>query len=412
VHFLFVESNTTGTGHLAIERLLARGDRVTLCCGDRTRYPFLDALRSSPGLQVVEADTNDPAALAHAIDEATRDCVADALLTFSTFYVAQVAKLAAERKLRCLSPEAAERCHDKYETRLALSRAGLPTPEFWLITTEAEARELADRATFPLVAKPRAGSSSAGVKLMTCPTELLAHIAMLRARTVNERGQVSKPHALVEQMLDGPEFSVETFSLDPFRTVVIGVTAKHLSPAPYFTELGHDFPANLPGAEEAAIVACALEALRAVGFDSGPAHTEIRLTNRGPVVIEINPRLAGGMIPELIRYARGIDLTSTWLDFALGCEVDLAPSRSEVAGIRFLTAPKDGRLVAVEGLADASVIDGTRVVRFDGKLGQTVRRPTSGLDRLGFVIASGPDAGQVERSLTAATQRIQIQVEG
>jgi biotin carboxylase len=91
--------------------------------------------------------------------------------------------------------------------------------------------------------------------------------------------------------------SVETVALAAGDVRVIGITAKHLSPPPLFVEIGHDFPAALDQNESATVHKTALSALAAVGFDFGPAHTEIRLTQEGPVVVEINPWLAGGMIP-------------------------------------------------------------------------------------------------------------------
>ena len=40
-HYLFVESNTTGTGALAVTRLLERGARVTFLARHPEKYPFL-----------------------------------------------------------------------------------------------------------------------------------------------------------------------------------------------------------------------------------------------------------------------------------------------------------------------------------------------------------------------------------
>ena len=88
-------------------------------------------------------------------------------------------------------------------------------------------------------------------------------------------------------------------------------------------------------------------ALAATGMRLGPTHTEVKVTDAGPSIVEINARAAGGMIPELVRLATGVDLLEQQLRAAAGLPLDLVPTRERVAGIRFLLAPADGRLAAV-----------------------------------------------------------------
>jgi hypothetical protein len=199
----------------------------------------------------------------------------------------------------------------------------------------------------------------------------------------------------------------------PDDTRIIGITRKHLSAAPHFVELGHDFPADLSPEEEAIVSATVQKALDAVGFDFGPAHTELRLAERGPTIIEINPRLAGGMIPELIRLATGVDLVADLLDRLVGAAspASLRPTRSEHASIRFVVATKSGRLRDVLGCDRARRIDGVRMVSVERALGSEVRPPTCATDRLGFVIASGPDAARTRSAADEALGAIRLLIE-
>ncbi|RKI30189.1 ATP-grasp domain-containing protein [Corallococcus sp. AB004] len=409
-HFAFIESNTTGTGKLAVERLVAQGQQVTFITRQPGKYPFLAKLAGSPGLQVLEADTNDREAMDACVRALTARTRVDALLTFSTFYVPLVAELAARYGFRYLHPGAARICHEKHEARKVLRAAGQPTPEFWLVTSEAQALQVSREATYPCVVKPTAESGSTGVRRVDSPEALLAHYRALASRRVNERGQALAGEVLVEGFLTGPEFSVETVTLARGDTRVIGVTRKHLSAPPHFVELGHDFPAPLDDGERQSLERAVVAALDAVGFDLGPAHTEIRLCAQGPVVIEINPRLAGGMIPELVRHATGIDLLTVLLEQLLGRPVDLTPRQKATASIRFLTASGAGRLAAVHGVEDARHEDGVREVSVDKAPGVTVRPPESSGDRLGHVIASGEDRAHVERAVTEALGRIRFDV--
>jgi biotin carboxylase len=408
-HFVFIESNTTGTGRLAVERLLGQGEQVTFITRQPKKYPFLK--QATAGLRVLEVETNDVEAVKASVRELKRQAPPSALVTFSTFYVPTVAEVAADSGFRYLNARAAHDCHDKYRSRQVLRRAGLPTPDFWLVTTDEELRQVSETVRYPCVVKPIAESGSNGVRLVQNREEFAAHAQTLRARRVNEREQPLRGHLLIESLLSGPEFSVETITLGPGRTQVIGVTAKHLSTPPHFVEMGHDFPADLAPKDRRALEEATVAALEAVGFDWGPAHTELRLTPSGPVVVEINPRLAGGMIPELVRYATGIDQLTVMLDMLLGKQVSLQPIREEYSAIRFLTAPRHGRITRVTGVEEARRLPGIREVSVDKGVGTIVRVPENAIDRLGYVIASSPHQAEAIASVNQARTLIELELE-
>ena len=408
-HVLFLESNTTGTGAIAVERLLAKGARVTFLARRPERYPFLAA--AMPGLEVRRLDTNDLAAVAEQIAIEQRVSRPDALLTFSEFYVESVAELARRFGFRYLSPLPARLCRDKFETRMALRAAGLATPDFWRIASPAEARALAAEVGFPCVVKPPADSSSKGVRLVRDRQELIEQFEVVHGWQANDRGQRLSGEVLVESVLTGPEVSVETMTLAPGNTEVVGITAKHLSRPPLFVELGHDFPALIEPSAAARIAVEVRAALDAVGFDLGPAHTEVRLTPRGPVVVEINPRLAGGMIPELVGHALGIDLFAALLAQLLGLPLDLSPRHAGWASIRFLVADRCGRLAGVTGLAAARALPTVREVALVKPFGVLLRPAEEAADRVGFVIASASERKHVLADLEEAQRQLHLEIE-
>src|SRR5439155_11053098 len=142
---------------------------------------------------------------------------------------------------------------------------------------------------------------------------------------------------------------------------LVRVTAKHLGPLPTFVETGHDSPApdNDDLGEAAAI---ALRAVEALGLGWGPAHTEIRMAASGPVVVEVNPRLAGGQIPTLVELATGVDLVGAAVDLATGLTPLLTRPAGEPgpvhASIRFLVMSGEGRVGRINGLEQASAVPG------------------------------------------------------
>jgi cysteine synthase A len=404
---VFVEANTTGTGMLALRTATRLGTEPVLLTGRRDRYAGL----AETGARVVECDTNDPAALRRAVDALAGEPGGLAgIATTSEFYLVPVAELAAERGLPGNPPAATATCRDKSRTRAALSAAGVGQPRYAAVRDPAEVPAAVDRVGLPCVVKPADDSGSNAVLRCDDVAAARAQAAAVLAVTTNVRGQPTAGTALVEEYLAGPEVSVETFSVDG-RVSCVGVTAKGVTGGPHFVEHQHVFPAELPAAVTAQAEETTARALAATGFALGACHVEVKLTGAGPAVVEINARLAGGMIPELVALATGVDLLEQQLRAFAGLPVRLAPARSRRAGIRFLLPPAAGHLRAVAGTDAAREVPGVDRVVVTAAPGREVRPPRNAYDRLGYVIAAGDSAAEVERTLRAATDLIRVEVD-
>jgi biotin carboxylase len=246
--------------------------------------------------------------------------------------------------------------------------------------------------------KPTEGSGSVGVKLCCNPEEAAAQMRLLLEKKYNERGLPLPQEVLIEHYLDGPEYSVEVFGLQ-----AVGVTRKHLSVEPYFVEVGHDFPATLTSQARCAIQEAATRALSAVGLSWGPAHVELRLTSAGPVVVEINPRLAGGFIPELVRLSTGIDLIEATVSAAISQVSDVHATSSKHASIRFLMPRATGVLGEIRGFEEAASLEGVADLALYRKAGDPLTAHGDFRDRLGHVISCHDSA---ERAIQVAQQAL------
>jgi argininosuccinate lyase len=325
-------------------------------------------------------------------------------VTSSEYFVAVTARAATRLGLPGADPGAVERCRDKRRQRAALAGSGVPVPAFAAAATPEEAAEAAAAIGFPVVVKPADGTGSRGVRLCGTPREVRRHAAGLLAQERDERGQPTLPAVLVEEYVAGPELSVETFG-----TEVVGITAKYLSPPPWFVESGHDYPATVHDAEVVETVAVA--ALGALGLGFGPAHTEIRLGARGPVVIEVNPRLAGGRIPTLIRLASGLDLVGATVDAVTGAPRSLPEPGRGHASIRFLVPAQAGRVRRTGGVAAAAAVPGVVDVVIAARPGQRVGGTGSFLDRVGHVVTAGPTAAATRTAAERALALLELDVE-
>src|SRR6185503_13955015 len=159
---------------------------------------------------------------------------------------------------------------------------------------------------YPCVLKPSDGTGSVGVHLCNDRAALQDAMSSVRARCRTIRDYDLSRRWLIEEYVEGPEYSAEMICQDR-QWHLIGVTKKSLSPPPHFIEIGHVFPAPFEPARVEVIRDTCRTWLEAIGLDFGAAHIEFRMTDDGPVLMEINPRLAGGMIPELVRLATGFE---------------------------------------------------------------------------------------------------------
>lgn len=371
--FVLVESNTTGTGRDFAVAARRRGLRPMLLARDPARYPYAAEL----GIDTRIIDTTDVTAVAAVAEELSPA----GITTSSEYFVAIAAAVAAGRGLPGPDPAAIDRCRDKPTQRRAAAAAGLPTPRFADCGTAAEAHQAAATIGRPVVVKPVRGSGSVGVRRCVNPPEAAEWAAWLL--TTIDR-------VLVEEAIDGPEFSVEVLDGEP-----VGVTAKHLGAEPYFVEVGHDFPAPIPKPVAAALRSAALDALDAVGLTSGPAHVELRVPpGAAPHVIEINPRLAGGLIPRLVLLATGRDLIDEVVAAAAAQPVAAGSGGTGTASIRFLLPARGGVVDSVSGLAAAAATPGVLDVSCRLEPGDTTVIEHAFTDRRGHVLADGAAAAE------------------
>ncbi|WP_331446415.1 pyridoxal-phosphate dependent enzyme [Streptomyces xanthochromogenes] len=405
-YLIFVESNTSGTGMDALRTARELGLRPVLITGRPERYAGLD----ETGSEIVVCDTNSPAELRTVIQERfPRQSIAG-LTTTSDFYVPVTAELTEWLDLPGNSADAVAACRNKDVTRGVLWAAGIGQPDYAVVTDVDEVAKAVAETGLPCVVKPSDDSGSNNVKLCADVDEAREMVSRILAVRTNVRGQAAARTVLVEEFVQGDEYSVETFTHDGVTTC-IGVTAKSVTAGPHFVETGHVFPAPLPTGAAAELAETVIAALDAVGWRSGPAHTEVKLTASGPRILEINPRLAGGMIPELIRQAIGADLLEQQLRAATGLPVDLTATREGYAAIRFLLSDRAGVLSGVEGVEEASATPGVTKVAVSARSGTAVEPAENAYGRIGHLIAAGDTAAMVTRTLDAAHDRMRICVD-
>ncbi|MFE0461458.1 ATP-grasp domain-containing protein [Kitasatospora sp. NPDC058965] len=267
------------------------------------------------------------------------------LLCWDEPLVLDAGLLAAEFGVPGLSARGVRGCRDKELTRAELTRAGLHQPGFELTTTVAQARAAAERIGYPVVLKPRAMGASIGVVFAADAGELDAAFATALSASEVDPGPY-RASAIVEEYAPGPEVSIDG-AVHKGEYLPLFVARKYSSDQPYFEEVGHVVDGADPLLADQELLDVLARAHRALGIEDGVTHSEVRLTDRGPLVIEVNGRLGGDLIPFLGRIATGIEPGEVLFDVAVGQRPETAAQHRSVAGIRFNYPDRDCRLRAV-----------------------------------------------------------------
>ncbi len=347
--------------------------------------------------QVACADPASDAALGRALDAVVaRFGPLHRIVTTIEPLMEPVARQRARLGVEGLSPEAAHRFRDKGAMKAALRAAGVPVAPSRRVHTLAEAREFARVAGFPLVLKPPAGVSAAATVRVGSLPEL-------------ERAWQQLPRPLLaEGFLTGTEHSLEAFVCGG-RVVFHSVTRYAATPLAVSEDARLQWVVLLPRdlspfRGPLKVISRALEAL---GMDDGIAHAEWFWQEDGTVAVgEIGARPPGAGFLDLHSHAHDTDVRDLWARLVVDGAWPGAPERTHaVAGV-YLRGPGQGRVVAVDGLAEAQEAMGAHVV--EARLPKRGQPRARGYEGDGFVIVRDPDESVVQAAVTTLLQTVTV----
>lgn len=299
-----------------------------------------------------------------------------------------------------ISKEIAIRATNKHLMREAFEKYGAPSPKSFLAKDEEDAWNVfCHEFDSNAILKPSRNSGSRGIAKVEKVISKEEFVKLYR-RALNE----SRDHqVLIEQFIEGPEFSVEVivWKGEPH---VLAVTDKKTTEAPYFVELGHNQPSIYPDEIQQKLKDGAIAGCKALGLTNCAAHCELKIQNGEAYLMEIGARMGGDFIStELTHLSSGIDMVAATIDVVLGVEPNFNPIEEKLGvAIRYFT-PKPGTVVSIkntEALKRLDVYDAEIYV----KPGDEVREVKSSLDRSGHVIITADSA---EKAIIEAESLIQ-----
>jgi biotin carboxylase len=288
----------------------------------------------------VECDTFDFSANIDAADRLKMKYEISAGITLAADCHETVALVNRHLGLTGIDPKIAHICRHKNLTRQALTSAGIPQPKYACVDNLDDARSFLTSIGNQGVIKSTDNSGSRGFSKINSPEELTESVfemAILSGTT----GSVLIEEALIPVRDDIAELSVETLWFNGKMYWLNWVDRLFRSDLNYFPSFqDKDIPSVIWGVEVGHInpaqhAISIINKINKMIFDAGVAigmndevgghilKADIMLTNEGPVIIEITPRLSGGWDSSATTLARGADFQSGVILLALGEDLDL-----------------------------------------------------------------------------------------
>ena len=264
----------------------------------------------------------------------------DGILSFSLESALPTVVYVAKRMgLVSKSEESIAITQSKFTQRQALQAAGIPVPHYYLIESERDLSFV--KCNYPVIVKPVDSGGSQGI----CKVDSQEKLNDAYKYAV-DYSRSSK--AIVEEFVDGREFSVEYISHQG-KHYFLQVTDKVTSGAPRFVEMQHHQPADISESQKEQIKNMVEAALTALKIENSASHTEIKLNSKGELfIIETGARMGGGYITsDLVRLSTGYDFVEGAIKLAVNQFEEPKFPKSMFSGVYFYSklAPEVGRII-------------------------------------------------------------------
>jgi len=304
-----------------------------------------------------------------------------------------MARIAETLHLPFFSIETAKCSTDKFLMKQKFQEFEIPCAKGFLVKDTKD--DLAQLATieYPVILKPRDNSGSRGV--IYCQDYYTLQQALKETFKYTKKNNV-----LIEEFIEGKEYSVEGIHYNG-ESHIIQITEKITTKFPYNVELGHMQPAELSNENKCSIQQLLNKIAKALAFGNCASHTELKINSKGIKIIETSPRLGGDSISStLVPLSTGINMEDILMDISIGEELPqdyYLPKINKSSGIIYFELP-EGRVNTILNLQEINQIKGIQNLFFDLKVGDTIYKITSSLNRYGYAIFQNNNRNELTES--------------
>ena len=207
---------------------------------------------------------------------------------------------------------------------------------------------------------------------------------------------------VIEGYIDGKEYALEgTIINSELKKIVIfdkPVEYKH----PYFEESIYITPSELSSEAEKRVVSIVDKACKKIGLEDGPVHVEFKINENQIFIIEINPRMIGGLCSRCLSFGLfKVSLEEIILHAFMNNELKNIELLNNYVGVLMIPTPKSGKFISInkEELENIPNISNVEITVPEGS---DLLAPPYGDKYLGFAFSQGIDKKTVNESLLTA----------
>jgi predicted ATP-grasp superfamily ATP-dependent carboligase len=281
------------------------------------------------------------------------------IVTFSEYQIARTAGLARSLGLAYHAPDDVPAITRKDAQRARFSERGVDALRYRAVDTPDQIFAALEYVGLPAIVKPVLGASSRNTFVVTDEDAGRARIAALLRPAAGARNASEKSVVLEELLVGRPTDSPwgDYIAVDCAASGAdvrpVFVTSKFALCPPFRERGGYGARSVVPADELVEIRELACRAVRALDICQGIADVEIKLTEQGPRVIEVNGRL-GGWVDDLAVRSGHTDPGDIAVKSALGRAFDGSqPPVPERIAFHYLMIPPPAA-TAVRSIRDVS----------------------------------------------------------
>jgi biotin carboxylase len=296
---------------------------------------------------------------------------------------------------------------NKQRLRECCVKAGIPHPRFQKVNSIDDVYSFYDGK--PIIIKPANRRSSIGVIRVNSLREI--EDAWLECTSVDEGYRTVKSRPLnweyiVEEYMEGIEVSVETLVYD-YKPIFHNVTCKKTTNGPHFVELSHTVPAQISENEKTLLLNNKEKLLDYLNVKMGVFHSEWKLTNEGPKIIECAARAPGDYIPKLINIAYDFNFYEAFVQIFSGIKPAVNKTNKRVARVEYFNPP-EGVIEDIQGLSYLESIPQLVSYQIQKNKGEVVPPLLSSMDRIGQYIISADTYEELEEITNNITKQVKF----
>ena len=207
---------------------------------------------------------------------------------------------------------------------------------------------------------------------------------------------------IIEEFVDGSEYALEGNLINSELNKIVIFDKPINYKEPYFEESLYIAPTEIPDKTQKEIVNLIGKACKKLGLENGPVHVEFKIHNKEIFIIEINPRMIGGLCSRCLSFGLfKTSLEEIALHAFLNNELKSIDLLSNFVGLLMIPTPISGKFISINKNELESIpnVSGVEITVSENS---NLLEPPFGDKYLGFVFSQGDSKEKVMESLTLA----------